>query len=121
LRAGAARPPLPLRVCEPAAFEHAAGTMISACSNAADVRRSCLWSNAEHGAYFDRAGVFWHLTVTKHTARRVAEAFDGSTTFVGRARGREQALELAIVFHVGTRVASFPAPDIWGSGEFGDY
>jgi hypothetical protein len=118
LRAGAPRPPLPLRDCEPAAIETPDGVMISACASAADVRRSCWWSKAGHAVYYDRSGVFWELAAKRHTSQLVSGALDGSSTFVGHPRAREREIELTIVFHVGMNVASVPAPNVWGSGEF---
>ncbi|HEY3497992.1 MAG TPA: hypothetical protein VGK73_25005, partial [Polyangiaceae bacterium] len=114
LRAGAARPPLPLRDCEPASIESAPAPFVSACSDAADVRRACLWASRKRAVYYDRTGTFWELEVQQYSANRAADALDGSATFLASSRARPEKLTLRVSFHVGTSVPSVPAPNIWG-------
>jgi hypothetical protein len=94
--------------------------LISACERDSDVRRACFWSNGKRAVYYDRGGALWELAVERQTSSRSGDAWDGSASLRGRARARPGELVLTVTFHVGANVASVPAPNAWGSGEFAD-
>lgn len=118
LRQGALRFPAEIRSCQPDAYPYGGKLSIAACqrvpTNGQDARRSCFWAHSDAGAYLDRAGIAWQLTVVRHdlkiTPSPAGGVVDATMVLVGRSRGTTKELRLSVRAHVGRDVPAVAAP-----------
>lgn len=114
LRAGAPPSPLRERNCEPAVKSAAGFVTLSACAIATDPRHACIWLRGNTGAYLDRDGKQWNLTVEGLPKLETPKAVNGEFTATATiARAAPRTLMLTLKIHVGTDVKTIDAPDVW--------
>lgn len=113
LAAGAAVIPLKFRNCQPSAYHAYTGLVVSACSEASNHLRSCIWCSEKNGMYLDRNGTTWNLTVVSRRITENATAVTGDITAIGESKASSKKLRLLVRANVGRDVAAIAAPDIY--------